>query len=468
MCLVIDQLHYMNTVVKTNCQVAPTKQLDIQHIASLDSIRYFYWIHSLRNLSSAARLLFVIIVGVIFVFGFLGNLLTIIANLRRKQRILFKVSLISLALSDILLVTFTSVTYISQFTSEFTSLWILGSSMCLITPFVQTTALLANSITLVAIALDRYIAVGKIIKQTWDPTMMWCVITALFIWALSAGISSPMFTLYELYNVLILIPDPNNSTIPVDYSIAQVCATNKTESFQYFLFIFAFIFTPLLIAFVWLNIVIAKEIWDRRHPISQVTVVRSKQVSSDKKTSETNMVQGGGSSNRTVSTISNNVPSEKPQKSFGSKNRGNYSTTSSTVKTKSQDPVHNDSRNRREQRQLRMVKVIVVIMTIFFICRLPNWAFLLVKLQVRLVGKIYWVVHYSLGILSMASCLLNPFVYTFLSETIQFTTFMAAVCRKICFWKCCSRSESSNGDGSFNESYKNLCEHGGVYLGDGK
>jgi hypothetical protein len=113
-----------------------------------------------------------------------------------------------------------------------------------------------------------------------------------------------------------------------------------------------------------------------------------------------------------------------------------------------------------------MVKVIVVIMTIFFICRLPNWAFLLIKLKVRLVGNIYWIIHYLLGILSMASCLLNPFVYTFLSETIQFTSFMGNVCRKLCFCKC--KSNKAGDDVKVPDSFKNICEHGGVYLGDNK
>jgi 7 transmembrane receptor (rhodopsin family) len=262
--------------------------------------------------------------------------------------------------------------------------------------------------------------------------------------------------LYEQYNVLILIPDPNNKTVPIDYSIGQVCATNKKESLQYFVFIFVFIFIPLLIAFLWLNIVIAKEIWDRRHPIECTASqsVSSRPITGDRRSAETNT--------KNVSTVSGVVPSEKPQKSFGSNSRAQYSTTPATVKHANKDMSHNP----RKQRQLRMVKVIVVIMTIFFICRLPNWAFLLVKLKVRLVGTIYWVIHYLLGILSMASCLLNPFVYTFLSETIQFTSLMANVCRKLCFWKC--KSKRTDGDVKVPDSFKNLGEHGGVYLGDNK
>lgn len=50
-------------------------------------------------------------------------------------------------------------------------------------------AILANSFTLVGIALDRYFAVVKIVKGSWEPSGILCGVFALGIWALAAGLA---------------------------------------------------------------------------------------------------------------------------------------------------------------------------------------------------------------------------------------------------------------------------------------
>lgn len=54
-------------------------------------------------------------------------------------------------------------------------------------PFATTAAILVNSLTLVGIALDRYLAVVKFIKGTWDPSAVFCATWAVFVWGLAAG-----------------------------------------------------------------------------------------------------------------------------------------------------------------------------------------------------------------------------------------------------------------------------------------
>lgn len=79
-----------------------------------------------------------------------------------------------------------------------------------------------------------------------------------------------------------------------------------------------------------------------------------------------------------------------------------------------------------------MFKVIIAIMTTFFVCRLPTWIFLLIKLNRTEVMGLpqHWVVHFSLGILSLANCAINPFLYTFLSETIRVGSHFKEAVRK--------------------------------------
>ena len=294
----------------------------------------------------------------LYYFGFDHNNFPIF----REQRPLFKICLLSLALSDIIFVTGTGVTYISQLSNEYTSLWRLGETSCTILPFIQTMAILANSMTLVAIAVDRYLAMVRLTKGLWDPGCLFCFICVLVIWGLSSGIASPMLTLYHVFEIIVLIPDPSKPASILDFFQAKVCISDKTKNSFYYGIVFAIIFLPLLITFFWLNVIIAKEIWVRRKPVKSC------------------------------------------------------STTSHVHK----ESVKGETKNRRKQRNLRMFKTVVLIMLVFFVCRLPGWIFLLVKLNKSANESVYWLMHYGFGILSMFNCVLNPLIYTFLCETMQF------------------------------------------------
>lgn len=97
----------------------------------------------------------------------------------------------------------------------------------------------------------------------------------------------------------------------------------------------------------------------------------------------------------------------------------------------------------REIRQMRMFKAILVLMFVFLICRLPIWIFLLVKLYNVASSNMMWMLHFCFGLLSIVNCVLNPFLYTFLIETIQFSSrFIHCVKRVICFFN--SKSTSHN------------------------
>lgn len=74
-------------------------------------------------------------------------------------------------------------------------------------PFAQTMAVLVNSILLVFIALDRYMAIKRIDKGSWEPTKLFCVGCCMFIWGFSAAVSSPLIRMYNFYEVHV-VPDP--------------------------------------------------------------------------------------------------------------------------------------------------------------------------------------------------------------------------------------------------------------------
>ncbi|KAL9702391.1 hypothetical protein quinque_005909 [Culex quinquefasciatus] len=449
---------------------------DLQEPMSRDTNLVGYWEQSLKNLTTQQRTVFTVIVILVGVLAIFGNLLTVITNVRRKQRHLFRVCLLTLALSDICFVTVTSIVYLSQFNTEYNSLWTLGEVACNLAPFFQTMAVLVNSITLVAIALDRYMAVVRLTKGIWEPSGIFCIICSILIWGLAAGISTPMLTLYEIYNVVVLLADPAHPKVITGYFMAEMCATDKTKNGYYFGIVFTVIFLPALLSFLWLNSVIAKEIWTRRNPIQTLANLPKKSkkpsptdTSGDRKTTTTTNISStipiGRHTSQKCTCINcldvNSPPREPPPPPPLPPRPATHAS-----------PATKD----RKRRQLRMFKAIVFIIAVFFCCRLPMWVYLLVKLHGVANTNSHWVLHYTFGIMAMVNCVLNPLIYTFLSETIKFSIFCKTLCLR--FWvDPCRRSLNrmkTRGWKPKEEVRKPCCaasakrtsHRGGIFFGD--
>lgn len=101
--------------------------------------------------------------------------------------------------------------------------------MCGFIPFVTTMAILVNSFTLVGIAVDRYLAVIRLIKGTWEPSKLFCGAGAVFVWGLAAGISSPMISSYYISEFYIIITDPDNRSHMIDVEQAEMCTSEKVK-----------------------------------------------------------------------------------------------------------------------------------------------------------------------------------------------------------------------------------------------
>lgn len=107
--------------------------------------------------------------------------------------------------------------------------------------------------------------------------------------------------------------------------------------------------------------------------------------------------------------------------------------------------VEKKTKTSREIRNMRMFKVIIVIMITFFVCRLPTWIFLLYKLFNVANTNLHWMLQFSFGLLSMTNCVLNPLLYTFLTETIQYSSVFASKVKATLSCYCLQR-RSSDGD----------------------
>lgn len=90
----------------------------------------------------------------------------------------------------------------------------------------------------------------------------------------------------------------------------------------------------------------------------------------------------------------------------------------------------------RKRRQERLFRVILLLMSVFFLCRLPTWLFLIYQLNNDSSSPIHWILYFSLGALALLNCALNPYLYTFMSETIKLVSFLGNIIRGI-FYSIC-------------------------------
>lgn len=161
--------------------------------------------------------------------------------------------------------------------------------------------------------------------------------------------------------------------------------------------------------------------------------------------------------------------------------------TTATTITSSSSANPNSARNERKVRQVRMFIVIIIIITLFFILRLPTWIYLLIKIHKTLVGNFYWVINYVFGILSLLNCVVNPFIYTFLTETIIYSTkakkslqncfgsiIFGCYCKKNILDDNENHMEKQSKENTKNKNIPNNtkenydgenCDDGGVYVG---
>lgn len=224
---------------------------------------------------------------------------------------------------------------------------------------------------------------------------------------------------------------------------------------------FLFIFIPILLAFLWLNTVLAKEIWKRRHPPGAHQNSKSSDEESstlDMKVTNVTNISSSQNSGRVSSADQRKAKDVAPSIQNGG-----------VIFVIPPQPGSNDNitkTNERKQRQIRMFKVIIVLMAVFFICRLPTWIFVLYKMNNSANKSYHWIFQYAFGVVGLTNCMLNPFMYTFLSETIRVTKFLRNFCMK-CIKPCPKKSNYERNKTLFGKSSLKIqqSDSGGVYLG---
>ncbi|XP_030756668.1 somatostatin receptor type 5-like isoform X2 [Sitophilus oryzae] len=322
----------------------------------------------------------ILIISIIAVFG---NLIVIRTVICRKYKYLQKTCIISLALSDLLTVVLFATSNLDLLSKPLMT-WPFGEFLCYYLPVGQVLGNFASSLALFVIALDRYHNVIHAFSKKWDPGLLYCLLGALALWLVCAGMSYPMSTFY-FYIPLVV----NNENV----FLCSGTSNTKSEILSYYSSINVLFFFPVISMFFWFYYKIALLIWRHRKP---VTNERCQEVTD-------------------ISTTS--VRSPVPRiKSIMKK------------------------RNLQMERKMRTFKIVVVLIFAFIGCRMPHWLFMLYNLLKEVPASIAWNLRFSFIALNLFNCVLNPFLYTYLGQTIyifrKINDFMCKIC--CC---CCSNAE---------------------------
>lgn len=228
---------------------------------------------------------------------------------------------------------------------------------------------------------------------------------------------------------------------------------------NFYIVVFVFIFAPIFVAFIWLNAIIALEIWRRRHAPGAQSQSKPKQTKEDSSTLEMKATD--------ETNTSSNVRNHSSKISSGELKNSAVSSKQPVFTIQPPAAAITEIRrsdNQRRQRQMRMFKVILVLMSAFIMCRLPNWIFLLYKLSYKVSGRLNWILLYCFALTGILNCMLNPLLYTFLSETIRITSRVGRVCFRLCRRARKTSSHYANNQTLFANNVARKSD-GGIYLG---
>lgn len=102
------------------------------------------------------------------------------------------------------------------------------------------------------------------------------------------------------------------------------------------------------------------------------------------------------------------------------------------------------NRNFQAERRIRIFKIILFLIVAFIACRLPHWIYKTIRVAYTEMETSQWITTFLLSGLVFFNCILNPFLYAFLPQTL---TKMAIVWKAVSDFTCevccccCSNSE---------------------------
>ncbi|XP_025095290.1 neuropeptide CCHamide-2 receptor-like isoform X3 [Pomacea canaliculata] len=133
----------------------------------------------------------------IFLVGVLGNLLVILVVCRiRSMRTRMNYFLVSLSLADLLVLLVCEPTAIMVLYTK--DVWLLGEAMCKIVPFLENAAHHCSILSLLAISIERYLAICHPFRQHRRGKALTDLLTICLSWVVALLVAIPFALMSEL------------------------------------------------------------------------------------------------------------------------------------------------------------------------------------------------------------------------------------------------------------------------------
>lgn len=199
-----------------------------------------------------------------------------------------------------------------------------------------------------------------------------------------------MYILSYLSPIIVIQTDQDRNIISTEWLRLSICSTsNKLSHLVFYSIIFCFIFVPLMVMFLWFYYKIAKLIWKRRKPL-KIFEKNLKNNSVTNETSTDSTISIGKLPNPVIIQVNNGIKTEMKYSKIHMK------------------------------KKIKTFKIILLIMAVFFICRMPHYIFNLIKYSLVLNDNKHWVIANVFTFFLILNTTLNPFLYSFLNESIFF------------------------------------------------
>lgn len=212
--------------------------------------------------STIAVVLLTVAYVTVFILALIGNsLVVIVITRRRSMRTVINMFILSLAISDLLIVLFcVPFTLVEVITID----WVLGAFLCKVLNYIAMVAIVVSTLTLLAIALERHHAICyplrvRLIK---NPRRAGYLVSVL--WVVSLCLVSPLLVVHELNEYTDSIPGGEYVLELNHYKFCQERWANKKQKQHFTLFLVIFLYVVPLTTMIVLYLRIANQLWVRK------------------------------------------------------------------------------------------------------------------------------------------------------------------------------------------------------------
>lgn len=145
--------------------------------------------------SSAFKACVYLMYGAVFIVAFLGNaLVCYVVNHTPRMKTVTNYFIVNLAVGDILMTVFcVPFSFVSMLILRY---WPFGEVMCKIVNYSQAVSVLVSAYTLLAISIDRYMAIMRPLKPRIDKPAAKLVVACVWIGAMATA--APIFIVSQL------------------------------------------------------------------------------------------------------------------------------------------------------------------------------------------------------------------------------------------------------------------------------